>query len=572
MRARRRSRLVTGLGCAGVLALAGCMGIPTSGTVEPGEVVLEEPGAAIPIPSGPSEDASAEEIVNGFLAAAGAGVYDDYATALEFLTSTAANGWNPRAGITIYDEEPIVRVLEGQEVAALSVGTVATVDDAGRYTESSTDAPVKLDLTLNQDGAGQWRISDLPDGVLMSWTDFESSHRAVGVYFAALDGETLVPEVRWFFESKRVDGAVQALVAGPSEWLRDGVRTGVAAGVRSPAGVTIDDDDVLSVTLTSDIAGTLDPQDRSLLQAQLEATIAATRAVVSDIKVTVNDELSEAVEGPEPVIDPPPGSGPYVLVTGGDGVDALAEIRGGEVQVLADAAPLAGLTASSPAISLDGSIRVVLDAAQRLVLLPLEGAEPQVLHEGASLLPPSIDRHGWVWTGERLSAGTLTAVSASGEDPVEVPVDWLADREVRSIRVSRDGARLAVAYQSPDGPTVIEVAAIVRDADGRPQGLGEARLVVGAALTDVAEISWLDESTLAVLGKGQGVENLTAYTVPLGGRSEARPALPAAQGIAAALEALYLVDADGELLLLRGEASTWTSVADVVVRDPAFPG
>jgi hypothetical protein len=555
------------------------MGIPTSGSVEPGEVVLEEPGAAIPIPFGPAEDASAEEIVHGFLAAAAVGVYDDYATAMEFLTGTAANGWDPRAGITIYDDEvPNVNVIEREGVAALSVGSIATVDESGRYTESWTDAPVKQNITLNQDGAGQWRITGVPDGVLMSWTDFESSHRAVGVYFATLDGQTLVPEVRWFFESRRLDGAVQALVAGPSSWLRDGVRTGVPEGVRPPAGVTIDDDDVLTVQLASDIAGTPDTQDRSLLQAQLKATITSTREVVSDIKVTVNDELSEAVDAPAPTVNPSPSGGPYVLVTGADGVAVLAEVRAGEAQPVADAAPLVGLNASSPAISLDGSIRVVLDDAQRLVLLPLDAGEPQVLFPlegaepqvGTSLLPPSVDRHGWVWTGERLSAGVLTAVSATGE-VLEVPTGWLADREVRSIRVSRDGARIAVAYQSPDGPSVIEVAAIVRDEDGRPQGLGEARLVVGAALTDVVEISWLDESTLAVLGAGQAAEGPMAYTVPLGGRSEVRPALPDAQGIAAAGEALYLVDASGELLLLRGEASTWTSVV-AGVRDPTFPG
>lgn len=572
MRARTRMRFATGLGCVGMLALVGCMGIPTSGPVEPGEVVLPEPDTAIPMPFGPVNDASPMEIVNGFLAAAAVGVYDDYETALEFLTGTAANQWKPRAGITIYENEaPVPRVIEREGIAALSVESVATVDDAGRYTESATDAPVKLDLTLNQDGAGQWRITGVPDGVLMRWSDFVSSHREVAVYFATPDGSVLVPEMRWFAASKVVDGAVQALVGGPSPWLRDGVRTGVPDGVRPPAGVTIDEDNVLTVRLTSDLAGTPDAQERSLLQAQLKATIASTHAVVSDIKVTINDELSEAVDAPDLIINPSSDGGPYVLVTAADGVAALAQVSGGEAQPVADAAPLTGLRAASPALSLDGSVRVVLDDGRRVVLLPLEGAEPQELFPGTALLPPSVDRHGWIWTSESESAGVLTAVSASGEPPVEIAADWLAGRQVRSIRVSRDGARVAVAYQSPDGPSVIEVAAIVRDEEGRPQGLGEARLVVGAALTDVVEVSWLDEATLAVLGTGPGADTPAAYTVPLGGRSQMRPALPGATGIAAAPGALYVVDAAGELLLLRGEASTWTLVADEV-RDPAFPG
>lgn len=571
-RARVRTRFLTGLGCAGVLALAGCMGIPTSGPVQAGEVVLPEQEDAIPIPNGPARDATPEEIVNGFLQAAAAGVYDDYATAVEFLTDAAAKEWKPRATITIYGSDaPDVRVIQSEGVAAVVAESIATVDDAGRYTESPADAPpVEQDLTLGQDGAGQWRIAELPDGVLMSWSGFASSHREVAVYFATLDGAALVPEMRWFARAKVVDGAVQALVGGPSPWLRDGVETGVPEGVQPPAGVTKDDANVLTVNLTSNLAKPLDAAARSMLQAQLVATVASTHAAIKEIRVTINGEFSEAVDAPGLTVNPAPTGGPYVLSTGADGVSVLSEVTGGKVVPVEGAAPLTGLVASKPALSPDGTIRVVLDAAQRLVLLPPDAAEPKVLLPGSSLLAPSVDRYDWIWTGERTSTGALTAVSASDE-VVPVAADWLAGREVRSVRVSRDGARVAVAYQSPAGPSVIEVAAIVRDADGRPQSLGEERLVVGASLTDVTEVSWLDDATLAVLGKGPGSDVATAYKVPLGGRTTMQPTVPGAAGVAAAPETLYLVDDAGQLLLLRGQASTWTAVVKGV-RDPAFPG
>ena len=571
---RREMGAVAAMACAGVLALAGCMGIPTSGPVQEGEVQLTEPDLAIPIPTGPREGATADEVVRGFLAAAADGVYDEYQTAMEFLSLPARSDWQPWASTTVYgtaDPEVAVDETDGAAVAVVTVEPVATVDDAGRYTESAGGTPVPLTLSLAR-SAGEWRITDLPDGVLTSYNTFANSHREVGVYFASLDGQVLVPEMRWFQNSKVVEEATRALVEGPSAWLRDGVRTGVPGGVSpSLAGVTIDASNVLTLNLASDIAGTPEVSDRDLLQEQLEATLAGTRAVISDIVVTLNGRpWAPTSDVPELEVNPAPRSGPFVLVDDAEGVAVLTEVDSGELVPVADVAPLTGMRASSPAISLDGTVRVVLDDRQRLVLLPRDAGEPTTLLEGAALLPPSVDRHGWVWTAEQFPTGGLTAVDASRE-PVPVAADWLTGREVRSIRVSRDGARVAVAYQSPEGPSVIEVAAIVRDEEGRPQGLGAERLVVGASLDDVVEVSWLNESSLAVLGRGDGVDDLTAYEVPLGGRSSSKAPQPGAVNIAATPERIYLADEEG--FLRRNQASTWVPVVPVSgLRDPAFPG
>lgn len=563
--------MASALTCVGVLALTGCVGIPTSGPVEEGEVVLPEQDDAIPIPTGPREDATPEEIVKGFLAASAAGVYDDYQTAREFLSGGARTDWDPWASTTVYGTaDPVVRVDEPDAVALVTVEPVATVDDAGRYTESATGTDVlPLSFSLAQ-SAGEWRISELPDGVLMSYTSLESSHREVGVYFASLDGQVLVPEMRWFQRSKIVEQATRALIEGPSPWLRDGVRTGVPAGVSPPlAGITIDGANVLTLNLTSDIAGTPSVEDRDLLQEQLTATLAGTQKVISGITVTLNGRpWAPTSDVPQLEVNPTPTSGPFVLVDDADGVSTLTEVLNGKLVPVADAAPLTGLRAESPAVSLDGSIRVVLDGRRRLMLIPPDSGEPTPLVEGTALLPPSVDRYGWTWTAEELPATGLTAVSASGE-VLDVAADWLAGREVRSLRVSRDGVRVAVAYQSPEGPSVIEVAAIVRDGDGRPQSLGAERQVVGASLVAVDEISWLDEGTLAVLGMGAGVEAPTAYEVPLGGRTSSKPLQPGAVDIAATPERIYLADVDG--VLRRSQASTWTPVV-TGVRDPAFPG
>lgn len=567
MRARRHAGLVAA-GLATALALAGCMGMPTSGPVEGGDVVVPEPENAIPIPSGPVEGATPEVIVKGFLAAAAAGVYDDFETAKSFLTAPAAQKWRPQAATTLYlTQDPTVRIAQAERSASVTVEPVGTVDDAGRYTEEAEGASLQLPLTLAQ-VRGEWRISGLPDGILMSLNSFQGAHRPVRIYFASPDGRQLIPEQRWFLASRVVPEAAKALVDGPSPWLRDGVTTGVPEGVRLLySGITLEDT-VLTVGLASDIGKAPDVEQRNLLQAQLEATMASANTGVTDIKVTINDQPWEPSGVPDLVVDPAPSRGPYVLARDDAGSSVLAEVVDGKVVPVADAAPLGGLLASSPAVSQDGTVRVVLDAGHRLVLVPPDGAQLRTLVDGTALLAPSVDRFDWAWTGERSSAGTLVAVSAAGER-VPVAADWLSGRQVRSVRVARDGARVAVAYQNADGRSVVEVAAVVRDAQGKPQRLSGDRLVVGASLTDVTEVSWLDETRLAVLGVGPAGTTPSAYYVPLGGPSEGKATQSGLANIAAMPDRLYAADDEGRLL--RFQLNTWAEVAEGV-RDPAFPG
>jgi len=152
---------------------------------------------------------------------------------------------------------------------------------------------------------------------------------------------------------------------------------------------------------------------------------------------------------------------------------------------------------------------------------------------------------------------------------VVVAADWLQGRELRSMRVSRDGTRVAIVSVGPDMRADVQVASVVRDPQtGQPQRLSEERLTVGASLDDVTEVAWVDEITLAALG-GSGVGDVpTVYRIPLGGPTQALPIQDGVTGLAAAKDRLYIL-AEGELLQQAGTG--WTKVvADV--RDPVFPG
>lgn len=578
VRRRRAHAVGQGLVLAAVLvALAGCVSIPTSGPIATGSPAPVDQNPPIPLAALPQRGDSPEGIVAGFFSAARAGVFDDFDVAREFLTRSADNGWDPWERLLVAASDPELSV-DGDTVEAV-VALAGSVDATGVFEEAAPGSEVTLSFGMRRNASDQWRIDDLQNGIVIRDSAFDASFSPVPIYAASPDWRFAVPEVRWLPDQSLLRQTVRAVFDGPAPWLSDGV---VSAAPALGAPVEVDDpgpDGLVTISLPAE-ANQESWADgrRGRLQAQLEATLMAgrLRGVVSSIALTVAGrngpvpfDVKPDEEVPALARDPQPDAGPFGIV---DGV--LAEV-GGEAPVPVEGlAPLTGLTAPNhPAGSADGEVWVVLDGRQRLVLLPPEAGPPEVVLTGRDLLPPSIDRFGWVWTGERDSDGALTAVASDGR-VVTVDAALLADSTISSFRVSRDGARIAVAAVDADGRTAIHVASIVRGTDesGEPRALGSGALTVGASLTEVTELAWSTEDTLAVLGVAAGSQQRALHRVTVGGFTtllqvvaEGTTGLAAAHGD----EGIYVVDADGTLRLLRG--SSWVEVGSGVV-DPVFPG
>lgn len=574
---RRARAAAAGAGLVTALAaLAGCVSIPTSGPIATGSPAPVNDDLPIPLAAEPQRDDSPQGIVTGFFSAARAGVFDDFGVAREFLTRSADGTWDPWERLLVASRDPELS-LEGDTVVAV-VELAGSVDRTGVFEEAPPGSEVTLSFGMRRDAAGQWRIADLPSGIVIRDSAFEASFSPVPVYFATPDWQLAVPEVRWLPDQTQLRETVQALFAGPSPWLAEGVVTAAPALTDVEVG-----DPGTGGQVTIDLPAEAFQESwaeerRGHLQAQLEATLTTgrLRGIVSSVALTVAGpngpqpfNLQAGDEKPTLDMDPQPRSGPFAIV---DGV--MAEVGGEAPEPVPDLAPLTSLAAPNhPATDADGTVWVLLDGTTRLVLLPVDAAEPETLLTGQDLLPPSVDRFGWIWTGERDSDGTLTVVSPEG-DEVTVDAPTLVDRVVRSMRVSRDGARIAIASTDADGRTSIEVASIVRatDDDGEPRALGDGELTVGASLTEVTELAWSTEQTLAVLGTRAGSEQQALHQVAVGGPTtllqvvaEGTVGLAAARGN----EGVYVVDADGVLRLLRG--SSWVEVTTGVT-DPVFPG
>lgn len=543
--------------------LAGCASLPTDGTVQPGVEAGQEEGVGYVVADDPQRGAGPDQIVRGFQAAAVAGIADEFTTAREFLTESTRSDWDPAAQVMIYDGSAPLSLDDSVEgTVEITLTVVATVDSAGIYSQAAPGTTSTITYTMVQDASGEWRISDLPDGVLMSEVNFGTLYRKTPVYFLSADGSTLVPDLRWYPLRNRATYAVRGLLAGAVEWLSPAVISAVPDGTELSIDSVTVSGGIANVPLTSAVQ-TASAEDRALLVAQLDQTLTALPQV-QGVQVTVGDVPLE-VSAPTPDLAVDPGVGRALTLLNTD--DQLATFNGAEVTAEPDAVDLGSLDPADPAVGYDSDHQTVLLAGgSQLVTAASTESDATVLLEGQNLVPPTYAPNGWIWTGEQNNSGELLITRAEGNlEAIETPL--LAGMDVRALRVSRDGARLAVIVDS-DGSVQVMVHAITLDADGTPTGIGPG-LRVGRELSDATDLVWVDETQLAVLGVSQATQ--TVHVLEVGGRTTPLPSVPDTVRIASGrgVRDLYLATEDGGLYGRSGNG--WAPVTSGV-HYPTFPG
>ncbi len=581
MNRRRGVARAVVLAVAGLTALSACASIPTASTVQTGGGAAAPNEPAFPInPLGPAADASPQELVAGFISASAAGVAGNVGVAKQFLTRRAAAAWDPSARVVIFgpgdvdaDWDPATSTFK------YTIPVAAYLDDVGRMVEVETGSREPIAFVLARGPLDEWRISEMPDGIVLSEANFSALFRGVPIAFASLDGEVEVPELRWLPDRSIETHAAQALITGPSGWLVDAIRTGIPATVELAIESVPVVDGVAQVGLREGAGGTL--SEESLAFAQFEATLTPLPDVVS-----VNVEIGEfPIQGDgslrfEPA--PVPDATSVVLVNG-----RLGTWDGSDIRVVGDTLGILPLGAMAPAISYDGAraaflaggelhvSHAITNATVLVADVPAENDPPSdesttVLAEGEALAPPSFDRHGWLWTGEIASEGLLLAISPAGE-VVEVAVPWLVGRDMRQVRISRDGARIAV-LSHVSGAEALDIAAVIRDTDGAPLSIGSP-LVAGANLAPAAAITWVDPLRVAVLEDVAEGDTPRLFIVTVGGRTETSLTVPDAIGVAGGNgdRSLILITRSGALF--KRSSSAWAGASgDESVLTAVFAG
>jgi hypothetical protein len=602
------------------LLLPACVSIPTQGRVVAGADVNQQGvrSALRVTAAGPAEGADARQIVEGFLAAL-AGL-DDYTVAREFLAPDALS-WRPGDATVVYDGVPVFAPTitdDDEATVAVRATVVARIDQTGRYTEQAPTVE-EQEFRLEQVD-GEWRIVDLPAGVLVSQVDAERVLTPFGVYFLDPTSTYLVPDVRWFPQlTSSATSLVRALLGGPSPPYLGALRSAAPTGTRLDLPTVPVENGVATVDLTEEVL-IASSEERALLLAQLRQTLRAVPGV-SSVQVTVDgsplDEPvgTDGVGTPTLVVDPPVDDRPVVLgpppesSTGGsepeptgsteatEGTDAPdgepAELAVGDdgrpiapdgsVVLRLDldgASPLpgvdglAGQVVTGLAIAPDGNSVAGLDAARGSLWVQQPGASPVELVTGRRLTTPSFDPPplAWLWTvsAPDPDGDGVPVVLAAASAVEEVEARWLAPGdEVRALRVSRDGSRVLVVLAHADGSVDVQVRGVRRDANGRPLSLSQAAFDLAPELVDAVDAAWVNDDQVVVLGRS-GEEPLRPVLARVGGDTEPLAPTPNAVSIASALGERNIVVGTADGTVLRRSGSLWLDGPFGV--SPAFGG
>jgi hypothetical protein len=561
---------------AACLALAACSSIPTSGSVNSGDSEVVQPGPILPILQGPAPNATPRSIVQGFLAAAAGGSVSGFDVAREFLTGPAAIDWDPLAKTTVFDSRQVVPSYnEDTGIFTYSVPVAAQVEPSGVMVTASDDVREDFQFEVGTDEFGRYRITGLDGGIVMSAPDFGRFFRPVNLYFAASDGTTMVPELRWFADNDQIATATaRELVAGPSVWLADGVQTGFPPGSALGVDSVVVSGGEASVALALGSAG--DPTQRSLAQQQMLRTLTQL-PTVQDVVTTVG---AVAIGGDDSVtLEPAPLPGDQVFVV----VDGRLGLWDGETVLVtppdvgvvpADSQRFAlSYDGTTVAFDLGGSVQLSTDLAGEGGLVtgnetgtPTPDAKVAFseLIPGTALVAPSFDFYGWVWSAEATSEGVVVA-AAPGQELVEIDAPWLAGSSIQSVSVSRDGARMAILSRS-GVEQVLEVVSIARDGDGRPLAVGKP-LGFGPTVRPSIDLEWLDDTSVVALGQESGEMSLAQ----IGGWTTDFTSYTGATAVTArnGVRTLLAVGPDGELAARSGNG--WTPRLSGV-KDVAYSG
>lgn len=544
------------------LLIAGCTSLPRTGPVNSAQPQIP-PGYGVDVlVEGPLPDAAPEEIVRGFLRAAAYGHRDDFSKASQYLADGVR--WEPLTQVRIFSAESGLQVLPGSDGGIeATFEQVAVVDELGRYRQSRAGNTTSR-FTLIRDANQQWRIASLEDGLLVSDVNFRQTFSVASLHFLTEDRSATVPELRWYPLQGRETHVVRGLLEGPSQWMGGGVITAFPEGTAlGPAGVNVSDGSV-TVDLTREFL-TASPEDIALAEAQLEATLGAVGdlgAIELQVGGTVLKPPAFGVELTLPQSAPGP-----VVLSG----TRLARLAGSTVQDIPGTPDLAERSPRTPAIpyeEVDAPRVVVADEGTSLLTVPDNGTDPVVLLTGTDLIAPSIDRYGWIWTASAGGANSLVAVRGDGTE-LRIGATWLTGRTLAEFRVAADGARAVVVSRSPTA-VYVELVGISRDGLGRPRSLG-VPLRVAEALVSVLDISWVDQTSLAVLGSQQPDGAARVYRVAIGGPVTILPAIEAAITVASNRNERSTVVAteDGYLYVRSGAGWRWVVTG---VTDPVFSG
>ena len=494
--------------CAFVLAmiliLSGCANLPTSG--EPHEFAIDVPTRE-PIGqygSGPQAGSTPSVLVEDFLRACAAGAFDDYAVARKYLMPQVADSWIPTSQVIVFptDTGPEVKkevTDDDSSSIALQISTIASVDERGVLHELPEAGSTALTFELAKDQEGEWRISALDDGLVLSQNAFTTGFGQYDLYFSARSADALVADPRWYPRLRTASHLVAGMLAGPSGEIAGALMDDLGGGLSLLAtGV-----EVRERTAHVELEGTVtvSQEDRELIMWQIEAALSQLPDIQS-VEVWINSvqvDPSQLPVGPQYALD-------RVVAVIDDAISVIS--TDGTVELVK--AQTLDHSPTSPSIGpLEDSPLAWLDEEENRVFI-LRGRDitPVSVSRPSK---PSIDRFGNVWTVDQDSSKLVRIGTDNEVSTVENP---LGSTTLSRVFVAPDGARVVLLAEGDEGGA-LWMGTLV-PGEGGDVSI-ESIEAIDRVSGDVLDATWTGATGLsALVASGEGEETVIR-SAPVGG-------------------------------------------------------
>jgi hypothetical protein len=561
----------------GILVLAGCSNlpnlsvaqVPTSGPIEQGpQLGASSDGQFIRVIARPPRPGMTRtQVVQGFLDAS-ASFDGDHAVARQFLTDDASVRWDPGAGVSVY--EGLATLNQGPARVTMRATQSGEILANGRYEVSApgTELVKRFDMTRVD---GEWRISGVPQGLVLSNADIDRAFRAYSIYYFNPSFETLVPDARLIpvFGAGRATTLVKLLLDGPNAWLQPAVRTAFPDGMALSVESVPVDGGIALVDLPSAVR-LADEQVQRAMSQQLVWTlrqlpdVGAVQISAGGAPLSVPGVPNPQPRDAWPSVDPSgvvPGTSGFIRQEFGvvrltqDGsrpaftAVARSDVALVDFAVSRNSQELAGVDVQGQIWRTDAAAGAELVAVEAVT-----GATGVAFDQSAAIWAVIPDRG----LAAILSDDSIAPVLVLGLDSTE---------ELIAALPSRDGTRAALTLRSGAG-TILRIGRILRSAPGAPtEVVVSAPIRVESRLTEVLDVAWAGSNTLLVLGsEGAGLLQVFEVEIARGAvRALNAPELPTSVAAAPGLPSLaanadgvvYELDAGNWEVVTRGSAITY---------------
>lgn len=549
------------------LLLTSCSGIPSSAPIKFGEDVntteIDQYIQVIGRP--PVFGMDQAEIVKGFIAAL-ADSRADYSVAREFLTDEAANTWRPDTGINIYDPTTLEVVLGG-DIVTTSVAKVGELDPTGHLTVAATSSQLTQNFELMRNDQGQWRISKLADGILLTSGDVERSFNGYPNYFLSPDSRRLVADTVLLPQTLTgsATALVQSILDGPSPKLGLAVINAFPTGTKLTYGSVPVTEGVATVDLTSQVLST-DQATRSQMSAQLVWTLSSLPNVSAvEIKVSGQPLPIAGVQNRQTPRDW--SSFNPAQFTGTEKIHFLRENQvfsyslDGVESLVGQVNPESRTSISQAFGSIDGGSIAVISADGKQVMSSTgRGGQFAVVAQGEAISKPTWDQQGSIFYSD-YGVGVFEINSKRQSRTVEFDSTNFANvAQVKQISVAKDGVRVALVISDGSTDLLLGGSIVKTETTTRIVGIH----LLERNITAIKDLVWHTPISIAVLGSdasgGNQIFDLNLAT----GLSTASSAPISAQTITSSIgRQIYVGTVTGSKAMVARQSGTiWTDLVE----------